>query len=44
LDLGAGKKINIYMDSRYDFATAHTHEAKHQKRGLLISEEIETIR
>jgi hypothetical protein len=22
---GEGKRINIYMDSRYAFATAHTH-------------------
>jgi len=25
LELGAGKKINIYRDSRYAFATAHVH-------------------
>ena len=34
----AGKKINIYTDSRYAFATAHTHKAIYQERGLLISE------
>jgi hypothetical protein len=39
LDLGAGKKINIYTDSRYAFATAHTHEAICQERGLLTSGE-----
>jgi hypothetical protein len=32
LDLGTGKKINIYTDSRYAFATAHTHEAIYQER------------
>jgi hypothetical protein len=38
LDLGVGKKINIYMDSRYAFVTAHIHEAIYQERGLLTSE------
>ena len=38
LDLGAGKKINIYTDSRYAFATAHAHKAIYQERGLLTSE------
>jgi hypothetical protein len=38
LDLGVGKKINIYKDSRYAFATAHIHEAIYQERGLLPSE------
>ena len=38
LELGAGKKINIYMDSRYAFATAHVHGAIYQERGLLTSE------
>ena len=38
LDLGVGKKINIYKDSRYAFATAHIHEAIYQERGLLTSE------
>jgi ribonuclease HI len=38
LELGAGKKINIYTDSRYAFATAHVHRAKCQERGLLTSE------
>ena len=39
LELGAGKKINIYMDSRYAFATAHVHRTMCQERGLLTSEE-----
>lgn len=37
LDLGAGKKINVYIDSRYAFATAHVHGAIYQQRGLLTS-------
>ena len=35
---GEGKRINIYTDSRYAFATAHVHKAKSQERGLLTSE------
>jgi hypothetical protein len=38
LDLGAGKKINIYKDIRYAFATAHVHGATYQEKGLLTSE------
>ena len=38
LGTGADKKINIYMDSRYAFATAHVHEATYQERGVLTSE------
>ena len=48
LELGAGKKTNIYMVcllhaeaytvSRYAFATAHVHRAIYQERGLLTSE------
>ncbi|XP_057350014.1 uncharacterized protein LOC118926793 isoform X2 [Manis pentadactyla] len=38
LELGSGKKINIYTDSRYAFATAHVHGAIYQQRGLLTSE------
>ena len=37
LDLGVGKKINIYKDSRYAFATAHIHRAIYQERGLFTS-------
>jgi hypothetical protein len=36
-DLGAGKKINIYTDSRYTFSTARVHGATYQQRGLLLS-------
>ena len=32
LDLGAGKKINIYMNSRYAFVTAYAHKAMYQER------------
>ena len=39
LELGAGKNINIYTNSRYAFATAHVHRAICQERGLLTSEE-----
>lgn len=38
LELGSGKKINIYTDSRYAFATAHVHGAIYQHRGVLTSE------
>jgi len=38
LELGTGKKNNIYMDTKYAFATAHVHGAMYQERGLLISE------
>jgi hypothetical protein len=38
LELGASKKINIYLDSRNDFATAHVHRAIYQERGPLTSE------
>ena len=37
LELGASKKINIYMDSRYAFATAHIYHI-YQERGVLTSE------
>ena len=38
LELGASKKINIYRDSRYAFATAKVYGATYQERGLLTSE------
>ncbi|XP_045320107.1 uncharacterized protein LOC123590708 isoform X2 [Leopardus geoffroyi] len=38
LMLGAGKRLNIYTDSRYAFATAHIHGAIYQERGLLTAE------
>ncbi|KAK1346720.1 hypothetical protein QTO34_000580 [Cnephaeus nilssonii] len=37
LRLAEGKKINIYTDSRYAFATAHVHGAIYWQRGLLTS-------
>ena len=39
LELVASEKINIYLDSRYAFATAHVHRTICQERGLLTSEE-----
>ena len=36
--LGAGKRLNIYTDSHYAFATAHIHGAIYQERGLLTAE------
>lgn len=33
------KKVNIYTDSRYAFATAHVHGAIYRQRGLLTSAE-----
>ena len=38
LMLGAGKRLNIYTDSCYAFATAHIHGAIYQERGLLTAE------
>ena len=38
LTLGAGKRLNIYTDSHYAFATAHVHGAIYQERGLLTAE------
>ena len=40
MELGKGKRLNIYTDSRYAFATAHVHEAIYQHRGLLGGKEI----
>ncbi|XP_017737153.1 PREDICTED: uncharacterized protein LOC108535581 isoform X1 [Rhinopithecus bieti] len=38
LTLGAGKKLTVYTDSRYAFATAHIHGAIYRERGLLTAE------
>ncbi|XP_053449809.1 uncharacterized protein LOC128587564 isoform X1 [Nycticebus coucang] len=38
LVMGKGKKINIYTDSRYAFATAHIHGVIYRERGLLMAE------
>lgn len=37
LDLGAGKKFNVYTDNIYAFAIAHVHGVIYQQRGLLTS-------
>ncbi|XP_069397595.1 uncharacterized protein [Delphinus delphis] len=37
LEMAENKKVNIYTDSRYAFATAHIHGAIYQQRGLLTS-------
>ena len=37
LELRKGKRLNIYTDSRYTFATAHVHGAIYQQRDLLTS-------
>lgn len=37
LNLAEGKKVNVYTDSRYAFATAHVHGAIYKQRGLLTS-------
>ncbi|CAD7691344.1 unnamed protein product [Nyctereutes procyonoides] len=36
------KKVNIYTDSRYAFATAHVHGEIYRRRGLLTSAELQT--
>uniref|UniRef100_A0A5F7ZV67 Uncharacterized protein n=1 Tax=Macaca mulatta TaxID=9544 RepID=A0A5F7ZV67_MACMU len=38
LTLGAEKKLTVYTDSRYAFATAHIHGAIYRERGLLTAE------
>ena len=37
LELRKGKRLKIYIDSRYASATAHVHEAIYQQRSLLMS-------
>lgn len=37
LRLAKGKKVNVYTDSRYAFATAHVYGAIYRQRGLLTS-------
>lgn len=37
LRVAKGKKVNIYTDSRYTFATAHIHGEIYRRRGLLTS-------
>lgn len=37
LKWGAGKKINVYTDSRHAFATVHVHGTLYQERGLLTA-------
>ena len=38
LHLSEGKKVNIYTDSGYAFATWHVHGAIYKERGLLTVE------
>ncbi|XP_047373772.1 LOW QUALITY PROTEIN: uncharacterized protein LOC124959244 [Sciurus carolinensis] len=38
LTLGKDKKLTVYMDSRYAFATAHIHGAIYRERGMLTAE------
>lgn len=38
LQLAEGKRLNVYTDSRYAFATAHIHGEIYRRRGLLTSE------
>ena len=38
LELRTRKRINIYTDSRYTFATAHVHRVIYQQWGLLTLE------
>ena len=37
LQMAKGKTTNIYMDSRYAFATLHIHGAIYKERGLLTA-------
>ncbi|XP_032745407.1 uncharacterized protein LOC116888229 [Rattus rattus] len=38
LKMAKGKRLNVYTDSRYAFATAHIHGEIYRRRGLLTSE------
>ncbi|XP_035308764.1 uncharacterized protein LOC113832398 [Cricetulus griseus] len=38
LKLAEGKRLTVYTDSRYAFATAHIHGEIYRRRGLLTSE------
>lgn len=38
LQIGKGKKLNIYTDSKYAFTTAYIHGPFYQERGLLRTE------
>lgn len=38
LRMAEGKRLNVYTDSRYAFATAHIHGEIYKRRGLLTSE------
>lgn len=44
LELGKDKKLNIYTDSLYAFATTHVHEAIYKERGLLMTEDYQKYR
>ena len=35
LELGEGKRINVYMDSKHAFFILHTHAAIWKERGML---------
>lgn len=37
LKMAEGRRVNIYTDSRYAFATAHVHGEIYRRRGLLTS-------
>ena len=37
LQLSKGKRVNIFTDSRYAFATVHVHGALYKERGLLTA-------
>ncbi|XP_063138919.1 uncharacterized protein LOC134485856 [Rattus norvegicus] len=39
LKMTKGKRLNVYTDSRYAFATAHIHGEIYQRRGLLTSKD-----
>jgi hypothetical protein len=39
LQLAAGVRVNIYMDSKYGFTTIHVHRVLYKERGLINSGE-----
>ena len=38
LELGEGKRINVYMDSKYAFLILHAHAAILKERGILSAQ------
>ena len=37
--MSKGKRVNVYTDSQYAFATLHVHGALYRERGILTANE-----